>query len=183
MKNTFYLFVSLALFLGACSSDKQSTAKSTTENVTDKNTLLDRYAQELIASPANQDQIDHNIIVKKLMDEGKDFQKTASGIYYRIDPPGEGGSPDMNNTVVCHYRGTLLDGREFDSSYKRNKPLEFKLGQMVAGWQEAIPMLQKGGGGTFFIPSRLAYGPKGFPGTIIGANEVLKFEIELLDFK
>lgn len=122
--------------------------------------------------------------IKKYMTENSltDFQKTDSGIYYKIDKPGKGDArPNRKSFVKAHYRGTLLDGTEFDSSYKRNKPLDFKLGGVIRGWQEAIPLLGKGGKGTFIIPSELAYGKRG-AGAQIGPNTVLRFDIELLDF-
>lgn len=111
----------------------------------------------------------------------KDAQNTANGVYYVIDKQGEGGQPTINDEVTCHYKGTLLDGSEFDSSYGRGTPATFKLTQVIKGWQEGIPMLKKGGKARLFIPSELAYGSSSRPK--IPANSVLVFEVELLDFK
>ena len=181
MKNTFSLLICFAILFSACSSDTSDGSTEIKKKV-DETPLVQRYMTEMIANPKNQDDLDRNIIVNKLIDNLWEFKKTDSGIYYKIDPPGTGGHPNLNSNIKCHYKGTLLDGREFDSSFKRNKPLEFTLGQVIAGWQEAIPLLEKGGKGTFIVPSRLAYGQSFPPGTIITANSILMFEIELLDF-
>jgi FKBP-type peptidyl-prolyl cis-trans isomerase FkpA len=93
-----------------------------------------------------------------------------------------GGNPASTSKVKTHYKGMLLNGTVFDSSYDRGQPLEFGLNQVIRGWQIAIPKLQKGGKGTFYIPSGLAYGPTG-AGGVIPANAVLIFDVELLDFK
>jgi FKBP-type peptidyl-prolyl cis-trans isomerase len=84
--------------------------------------------------------------------------------------------------VVCHYRGTLLDGTEFDSSYKRGEPTEFPLNRVIPGWTEGVQLMKEGSKYQFFIPSKLAYGPSGFPGAI-GPDETLIFEIELIKVK
>lgn len=182
MKNSFYLLICLAVLAISCSSESTSSDASIKKKG-EEGPLVERYMKEMIANPQTQNEIDQNIIINKLIDNQWDFKRTASGIYYSIDPEGTGDYPKLNSRVKCHYKGTLMDGREFDSSYKRGKPLEFGLGQVIAGWQETIPMLKKGGKGTFLIPSGLAYRGDGYPGTIIGANAVLLFEIELVDFK
>ncbi len=104
---------------------------------------------------------------------------TDSGLQYRIVKAGTGVSPKMTDTVTVHYRGTLIDGTEFDSSYKREQPATFPLTGIIKGWQEALPMMKEGDKWEIFVPSTLAYGPKGASGTI-GPNETLIFEIELL---
>ena len=106
-------------------------------------------------------------------------QKTASGLQYLIVNPGEGRSPKATDTVKVNYRGTLLDGTEFDSSYKRNEPIEFPLNGVIKGWTEGLQLIKEGGKITLFIPSNLAYGPRGAGGAI-GPDETLIFEVELL---
>jgi FKBP-type peptidyl-prolyl cis-trans isomerase FkpA len=133
-------------------------------------------------SADGQTKKDQALITKYLADNNIKAEKTASGLWYVITTKGNGESPTVASTVKTHYKGTLLDGKVFDSSYDRNQPLEFPLGQVIAGWQEAIPMLSKGGKGTFFIPSALGYGTRG-AGGVIPPNAVLIFEVELLDFK
>ncbi len=108
---------------------------------------------------------------------------TASGLQYKIVKEGEGKSPKATDTVLVHYKGTLLDGKEFDSSYKRNEPIEFPLNRVIAGWTEGLQLLKEGGKAILYIPSKLAYGPTGTPGGPIGPNETLVFEVELLKVK
>jgi len=108
-------------------------------------------------------------------------QVTASGLQYKVINAGSGASPKVTSTVKVHYRGTLIDGTEFDSSYKRGQPAEFGVGQVIKGWTEALQLMKKGAKYQLTIPSELAYGPRD-SGTI-PANSVLNFEVELLDFK
>ncbi len=105
---------------------------------------------------------------------------TASGLQYKIVREGEGRRPTASDTVVVHYRGTLIDGTEFDSSYKRGEPIEFPLNRVIAGWTEGVQLMQEGAEFRFFIPSKLAYGPRG-AGRDIGPNEALIFDVELLE--
>lgn len=106
---------------------------------------------------------------------------TASGLQYKVINPGNGASPKATSTVKVHYRGTLIDGTEFDSSFKRGQPAEFGVSQVIRGWTEALQLMKKGAKYQLTIPSELAYGPRD-SGTI-PANSVLNFEVELLDFK
>lgn len=111
------------------------------------------------------------------------FDVTESGLYYRIDVNGVGETPQKGATVSVHYKGELLDGTVFDSSYKRNSPIEFSLGvgQVIPGWDEGIALLNKGAKATLIIPSDLAYGAVG-AGGVIPPNATLKFTVELVDF-
>ncbi len=108
---------------------------------------------------------------------------TASGLQYKIEKEGAGKTPSATDTVKVHYKGTLLDGKEFDSSYKRNEPIEFPLNRVIKGWTEGVQLMKEGGKVTLYIPSQLAYGPSGTPGGPIGPDETLIFEIELLEVK
>jgi FKBP-type peptidyl-prolyl cis-trans isomerase len=112
------------------------------------------------------------------------FEKTASGLFYKIETPGIGDSPTQGQNVSVHYKGSLLDGPVFDSSYKRNEPIGFAIGvgQVIKGWDEGITLLSKGAKATLIIPSHLGYGPNG-AGGVIPPNATLKFEVELVDFK
>lgn len=107
---------------------------------------------------------------------------TDSGLQYEVLTEGEGEQPTVKDTVVVHYRGTLLDGTEFDSSYGRDAPATFPLEGIIKGWQEALQLMKTGGKWKVFIPSELAYGASGAGGRI-GPNETLIFEIELLEIK
>jgi FKBP-type peptidyl-prolyl cis-trans isomerase len=106
-------------------------------------------------------------------------KQTSSGLQYVIINPGEGRSPKATDSVKVNYRGTLLNGTEFDSSYKRNEPIEFPLNGVIKGWTEGLQLIKEGGKIKLFIPSNLAYGSRG-AGGLIGPDETLIFEVELL---
>lgn len=103
----------------------------------------------------------------------------ASGLQYKVITEGSGKSPTKDDTVTVHYKGTLLDGSEFDSSYKRGQPASFPVSGVIAGWTQALQLMKEGAKWQLFIPSGLAYGPRGSGGAI-GPNETLIFEVELL---
>jgi FKBP-type peptidyl-prolyl cis-trans isomerase FklB len=105
-----------------------------------------------------------------------------SGLQYKILKEGTGKKPSADDTVVCNYRGTFIDGTEFDSSYKRNQPATFAVKGVIKGWTEALQLMPSGSKWQLFIPSSLAYGEKG-AGNIIGPNATLVFEVELLSIK
>ena len=104
---------------------------------------------------------------------------TDSGLQYEVINSGEGRSPSRTDRVTVHYRGTLVDGREFDSSYKRGEPATFPLNRVIAGWTEGLQLMKEGDKWRLFIPSNLGYGQRG-SGSMIGPNETLIFEVELL---
>ncbi len=111
---------------------------------------------------------------------------TESGLQYEVLASGEDGakSPTLDDTVEVHYHGTLPDGTVFDSSVERGNPATFGLKQIIKGWQEVLPMMKEGDKWKVFVPSELGYGEQGAgPGSDIGPNQVLIFEIELLDVK
>jgi FKBP-type peptidyl-prolyl cis-trans isomerase FklB len=103
-----------------------------------------------------------------------------SGLQYKILTAGIGPKPTASDQVNCNYRGTLIDGTEFDSSYKSGKPATFGVGQVIKGWTEALQLMPIGSKWQLFIPSSLAYGERGGPGGAIGPNEALIFEVELV---
>ena len=105
---------------------------------------------------------------------------TDSGLQYEVLTAGEGKSPKTTDTVKVHYRGHLIDGTEFDSSYARNEPVSFPLDGVIPGWTEGLQLMKEGGKSRLVIPADLAYGPGGM-GNAIGPNETLVFEVELLE--
>lgn len=107
---------------------------------------------------------------------------TASGLQYKVLKEGSGESPKETDTVVTNYRGTTLDGTEFDSSFKRNEPATFPVNRVIKGWTEALLLMKPGSKYQLFIPSALAYGDRGV-GKDIGPNATLIFEVELLSIK
>lgn len=104
---------------------------------------------------------------------------TASGLQYTVLKQGDGAKPKATEMVNVHYRGTLTDGKEFDSSYKRGKPVSFLLNRVIPGWTEGLQLMPVGSKHRFFIPSNLGYGEKG-SGQFIGPNATLVFDVELL---
>lgn len=106
-----------------------------------------------------------------------------SGLQYKILTPGSGPKPTATDSVVCNYKGTLINGTEFDSSYKRGEPATFPVTGVIKGWTEALQLMPVGSKWQLFIPSDLAYGPRGTPGGPIGPNATLIFEVELISIK
>jgi len=109
------------------------------------------------------------------------IKTTSTGLQYRILTQGKGKVPTSNDTVIAHYRGTLINNTEFDSSYKRGEPSEFPVTRVIKGWTEALLMMPVGSKWQLFIPSELAYGESGRPN--IPPNSVLLFDIELIGIK
>jgi len=105
-----------------------------------------------------------------------------SGLQYKILTEGKGPKPAATDSVVCNYRGTLIDGTEFDSSYKRGQPATFPVGQVIPGWTEALQLMPVGSKWQLFIPPDLAYGERS-PSPVIGVNSTLIFDIELLSIQ
>ncbi len=128
----------------------------------------------------------------KNSEEGKQFlaankQKegvitTESGLQYIVIRKGSGRTPKLSDTVETHYRGTLINGKEFDSSYKRGQTISFPVSGVIKGWTEALQLMREGGKWQLFIPSDLAYGARGAGGDI-GPNATLIFDIELISVK
>jgi FKBP-type peptidyl-prolyl cis-trans isomerase FkpA len=107
-------------------------------------------------------------------------QKTASGLHYEILEAGTGPKPAATDHVKVHYRGTLIDGKEFDNSYKRKQPAVFPVNRVITGWHEALQLMPVGSKWKLYIPSSLAYGEAGVPSAAIPPNATLVFEVELL---
>ena len=107
---------------------------------------------------------------------------TATGLQYKVLEQGKGKSPTSEDKVVAHYTGKLLDGTVFDSSVERGEPATFPVSGVIKGWQEALPMMKEGAKWQLVIPANLAYGDRGI-GNIIGPNETLMFDIELVSIE
>jgi FKBP-type peptidyl-prolyl cis-trans isomerase FklB len=106
-----------------------------------------------------------------------------SGLQYKIITTGTGPKPVATDSVVCNYRGTLVDNTEFDSSYKRGQPATFPVNQVIKGWTEALQLMPVGSKWELFVPSELAYGDRGASGSPIGPSSTLIFEVELLSIQ
>lgn len=105
-----------------------------------------------------------------------------SGLQFKVISAGKGNTPTLSDTVVVHYKGTFVSGDVFDDSKQRNQPVVFPLHAVIKGWQDALQMMKEGDKWMVYVPSQLAYGDKGFA-NVIGPNETLIFEIELLAIK
>ncbi|MBC8171653.1 MAG: FKBP-type peptidyl-prolyl cis-trans isomerase [Anaerolineae bacterium] len=119
---------------------------------------------------------------QQFLDENKkkaDVKTTASGLQYKVLTEGTGAKPTAYSEVEVHYEGKLIDGTVFDSSYQRNEPISFLLGQVIAGWQEGVQLMSVGSKYELYIPSNLGYGAQGAPGAI-PPHSTLIFVVELL---
>ena len=144
------------------------------------------YQQELMA----KQQEEREASGSKNLEEGKKWlaenktkegvNTTESGLQYKVIKMGDGAKPGKNDKVKVHYRGRLIDGTQFDSSYDRGQPAEFPVGGVIAGWTEALQLMPVGSKWEVYIPSELGYGERG-AGQDIGPNATLIFEVELLD--
>ena len=176
--NRYLIHFTLAIFIFcSCQTKEQSKPKEEPikeMNSSDAGTLFDYY----IANPSNQDEIDQNTIIEYAVDNELNLQRTASGLYYIILEEGKGPLFKHGQHARAHYKGYFLDGREFDSSYRKKRPLRFRVGQMVAGWNEFMKMSNVGTKATIILPSRLAYGNDGFPG-YVPPNTIVAFDIEI----
>lgn len=158
-------------------------AKLTPEQVRE---VMEAYQKKQMA--AQKDKFDK--LSSDNLEKGKNYlaengkksgvKTTDSGLQYEELKAGAGAMPTAQDTVKVHYRGTLIDGTEFDSSYSRNEPVSFPLNGVIPGWTEGLQLIKEGGKGRLVIPSDLAYGPGGM-GNAIGPNETLIFEVELLE--
>ena len=121
---------------------------------------------------------------KFLAENGKKegVKTLPSGLQYKEIAPGTGKSPKTTDTVTTHYKGTLIDGTEFDSSYKRGEPVSFPVSGVIAGWTEALQVMKEGAKWQLFVPPNLAYGERG-AGREIGPNATLIFEVELISIQ
>jgi len=136
-------------------------------------------ASELIANPRTQAEKDKNTIINYILDEGIELKSTDSGLYYQMIEEGMGKNAAWGDWVTVNYKGYTLDGKVFDSSYKRGKSIEFYVGNMIGGWNEGLQLMKPGGKAFFVVPSGLAYGEKGFP-NLIPPHTTLAFEVELV---
>ncbi len=156
---------------------------------TEMRTTMTEYSKTMMEKQqaANQEAATKNKEAgAKFLAENKSkpgVKTTASGLQYKVIKEGTGKIPKDTDTVSTNYRGTLINGTEFDSSYKRNEPTSFPVNRVIKGWTEALEMMKVGSKYQLFIPAELAYGERGAPAGGIGPNETLIFEIELLEIK
>lgn len=187
MKN--FLLILFGLFIIACGTNSNPTQKESppkpelTEAEADE--LLLQLSTHLIADPQTLAQKDNNTIVNYAIDNNHAVEITNSGLYYEIIKEGTGENVKWGDRIAAHYKGYFLDGNIFDSSYRKNKPLEFYVGNTIAGWNEGLQKAKVGSKIRLLIPSHLAYGEKEIKdnkeNVIVPANAILAFEIEILE--
>jgi len=149
----------LILAIQACSGDAADDTKSATKAADSDTTAA--------SAPAEKGEGAGNVVT------------TPSGLKYEVITPGTGKQPTLNDRVTVHYRGTLTNGKEFDSSYSRGQPATFPVSGVIKGWTEALQLMKEGAKYKLTIPPDLAYGSRG-AGGVIGPNETLLFEVELI---
>ncbi len=135
-----------------------------------------QMAKQKVAGDTNQ-KAGEAFLAENAKKEG--VKTLPSGLQYKVLKSGQGESPTLESKVTAHYKGTLLDGTEFDSSYARGEPATFPLKHVIRGWQEALPLMKVGDKWQLFIPASLGYGDRG-AGEKIGPNSTLIFEVELM---
>lgn len=152
-------------------------------------TVMQSFQQELAANrqASQQEAASENIAEgQEFLEENAqndDVMVTESGLQYRVIEEGSGASPSAEQEVEVHYRGTLISGEEFDSSYSRNETATFPLNRVIPGWTEGLQLMSEGATYEFYVPADLAYGNNPPPGSIIEPGSVLIFEVELIDVK
>jgi FKBP-type peptidyl-prolyl cis-trans isomerase FklB len=154
--------------------------------------LSEQEIRETMTAFQNEMKIKQEIVGKKNKEQGDAFlaenkkkegvKTLQSGLQYKVIKAGIGKKPKLNDYVTTHYRGTLIDGTEFDSSYKRRQSATFQVSGVIPGWTEALQLMEEGAKWQLFIPPNLAYGERG-AGSVIGPNATLIFEIELISIQ
>ncbi len=174
--------------------DKEALIKGVRDAIEGKKSMMSEKEVGEILSSFQKELIQKNMEKRKAeaeanLAEEKNFLEknknkpgikvTVSGLQYEVLKEGTGPSPKPEDVVIVHYKGTFLNGKEFDSSYKRNQPAKFQLNKVIPGWTEGLQLMKVGSKYKFYIPSQLAYGQRG-AGNVIGPNKLLVFEVELL---
>ena len=160
-----------------------SIALSEGQTVDQKNQIQDNtdYSSIGILNPQQNAAAEAAEVGRAFLDSNRlvpGVKFTPSGLQYKIIKEGSGNRPTLNDTVTVNYRGSLLDGKVFDSSYQRGKPTTFQISNVIKGWQEGLMMMKPGAVWMLYIPAKLAYGEQG--AGPIGPNQTLIFEVQLI---
>ena len=142
--------------------------------------MMKRETEKQKAMAEKNKSLEENFLAANAKKEG--FKSTASGLQYKVITEGKGARPKATDAVKVHYRGTLMDGREFDSSYKRGEAAIFPLNRVIPGWSEGVQLMTVGSKYILVMPSKIAYGERG-AGEVIPPNSPLVFEVELLSIE
>lgn len=186
------LILTFPLFMAACGNPNEPNAEAqktetitpTTPSLTEDQILL-QLSPYLIADPQEQGEREQNAIIDYAIKELIPLEATRSGLFYRIIDPGEGEPLQWGDYIKVHYKGYFLDGWIFDDTRRREKPMEFYIGNMISGWNEGLQLIATGGSIQLFVPSALAYEEEGLPdgkgGLLVPPNKALVFEVEVLE--
>lgn len=160
----------------------EPTRMSAEEALAERDAFVQRRQQEMMAQQEQEARINREEGEAFLAENAEQagVEVTRSGLQYRVVEAGAGNRPGPSDRVTVHYRGRLINGVEFDSSYARGEPATFALNQVIPGWTEGLQLMREGATYELFIPSDLAYGEQGRPGPI-GPNAVLIFDVELIE--
>jgi FKBP-type peptidyl-prolyl cis-trans isomerase len=198
MKYQLLLLLALLLFFSACQSGEQPSeekkprettrtidaAEAATPDLAEDDLLM-KLSAFLIAEPQTRADSNRNIIVNYAIDKGINVDLAPSGLFYQVLDPGEGRPLSWGERVSVHYRGYFLDGKEFDSSFRRNSPVKFYVGNMIDGWNEGMQLLRPKGRALFLVPSELAYGAAGIKlgedDYLVPPDANLAFEVAVQD--
>ena len=157
----------------------QHQSETTLLSLQEAGEALNAYMEKALAAQSEANKKRGEDYLKANADK-EGITTTESGLQYKVLTQGDGAKPAATDQVTVHYRGTLIDGTEFDSSYSRGEPTSFALNQVIPGWTEGVQLMSVGSKYQFFIPYELAYGERGAGGSI-GPFETLIFEVELIE--
>lgn len=167
------------LFFTACKSGNQTVEPAKKENKVPEGPLAKKLYTNYHWEPQTIDQKEENQLIDYAVTHNIDVTRSPSGLYYHVEKTTDAPNYKRGDQVKADYRGTFLNGEEFDSSYGRGVPIDFKVGGMNPSWNEGLTYMNKGASATFLVPSRLGYGAKGFPG-YIDPNTPLVFTLKCL---
>jgi FKBP-type peptidyl-prolyl cis-trans isomerase len=176
-----YLLLIGLLSLTSC---KQEPTRATTTPVpiTSKSLSVNDLYADYYQDPSTPAQREQNAIIDYIAEQNIEVLRSPSGLYYQVTKGGSGPTFERGDYLKVHYRGYFLNGQEFDSSYSRGRPMGFKVGQMITGFNEVCYYLRPGAAATVIIPSRLGYGVEGMQ-DIVPPNSTLVFDIEVVEPK
>lgn len=173
-----YTLLLLVVILCYSCKEKPPAVTEPAKEISKNNDIGGLY-QFYHANPVTLEEKEENIIIEYAADNNMNAIRTRSGVYIVNHEEGAGDSIKWGDPITVHYRGYFLDGQDFDSSIKRGKPISFRVGSMVAGWNEALPFLKVGSKATFLLPSHMGYGKRGFAG-YVEPDKIILFDIEVL---
>lgn len=178
------LILTLNITVFSCTSSVKEAPKTVEVNdamnlIYDESTSSELYSR-YYPNPQTQSQEEENLILDYIGEHNLAMDFSPEGVYYQITKHGKGSAIKWGEKLSVHYKGYRLDGTEFDNSYKRGKPISFRLGEMIDGWNHTLKRMHRGDHALLIIPSRLAYGNEG-RGALVGSNQILAFEIKITE--